>query len=66
MGQANSTLPEAFGIAGDVFEERARLQVDWLCRTLPPITFVILATVGAVMLMSSMMPLVDLIDNLSG
>ena len=64
-GQANSTLPEAFGIAGEVFEERARLQVDWLCATLPPITFIVVATAVAAMLTSLLMPLVDLITMLS-
>lgn len=65
-GEANDRLPQALHQAATLFEEEIDLHTSFLRRVLPPLMFVIVLTTVFFMIMMLMVPLVSVINNLSG
>lgn len=65
-GEANDGLPQALHQAATLFEEEIDLHTSFLRRVLPPLMFVIVLTAVFFMIMMLMVPLVSVIDSLSG
>ncbi len=64
-GEQQQTLVEALQLAGDVMAERVRSRLMWLSIVLPPVLFVLIATLVGCVVTSCLLPLVILIQNLS-
>jgi type II secretory pathway component PulF len=65
-GEAHSALPEAMRQAVASFEKEIELQVIMLRRILPPLLFIAVAIIVFTFVVTLTIPLVDLINNLSG
>ncbi len=65
-GEARGLLPEALRVAAEVFDDRIEQRAAWLRRMLPPITLIVVATFMFIIVASMMIPLVKLIEGLSG
>ncbi|HEX6961696.1 MAG TPA: type II secretion system F family protein [Lacipirellula sp.] len=65
-GEANDGLPEAMRQAAALYEKEIELQVILLRRILPPILFITVACTLFTFVVTLFVPLVDLINNLSG
>jgi type IV pilus assembly protein PilC len=65
-GEAHNALPEAMRQAVASFEKEIELQVIMLQRILPPLLFIGVATIVFTFVVTLTVPLVDLINNLSG
>jgi type IV pilus assembly protein PilC len=65
-GEAHNALPEAMRQAVASFEKEIELQVIMLRRILPPILFIAVAIIVFTFVVTLTIPLVDLINNLSG
>jgi type II secretory pathway component PulF len=66
FGASHNTLPEALDIAGESYEERARLQTTYLCSVLPTILLLLTATMVIFVIGAVMAPLIQLILSLNG
>lgn len=64
-GEAQGLLGEALSLATHVFDDRVEQYATLLRRMLPPITFVVVATVLFYVVVALLIPLVSLIQNLS-
>ncbi len=64
-GEANSALPEALRQASARYEKEIDLQAILLRRIMPPLLFIAVAATMFTFVVALMVPLVDLIDNLS-
>ncbi len=65
-GERHGMLPDALRVAADVFDDRIEQRVSWLRRMLPPLTLVAVAAIACFVVVSMMIPLVKLIEGLSG
>jgi type IV pilus assembly protein PilC len=65
-GEANDALPDALRRAAALFEKEIELQVILLRRILPPLLFIAVACTLFTFVITLFVPLVDLINNLSG
>jgi general secretion pathway protein F len=65
-GEANDALADALGQAKSLFEQELELQATFLRRILPPLLFVVVLTTIFVAVMALIVPLVDVLNNLSG
>jgi type II secretory pathway component PulF len=65
-GEANDALPAAMRQATALFEKEIELQVILLRRILPPLLFITVASTLFTFVVTLFVPLVDLINNLSG
>lgn len=63
-GETNDALPQALRQATALYEEEIDLHTGFLRRVLPPLMFVIVLTVVFFIVVSLIIPLVDLINNL--
>jgi type IV pilus assembly protein PilC len=64
-GEAQGLLPESLLLATHVFDDRVEQYATLLRRLLPPITFIVVATVMFYVVVALFIPLVSLIQNLS-
>jgi type II secretory pathway component PulF len=65
-GESNHLLPEALAIATEVYDDRIDQYASLMRRVLPPVTLVTVATMMFVVIAALMVPLVSLIQGLSG
>lgn len=65
-GETNSLMPEALGIAVEVFDDRIEQHASLLQRLLPPCLLLGVATIMFFIILSLLVPLVSLIQGLSG
>jgi len=65
-GEAHHALPETLRLASQVFEDRIEQYGAILRRLIPPATMVIVATLVLFAVMGLFLPLVKLIEGLSG
>lgn len=65
-GESHGLLSEALRVAAEVFDDRIEQRVTWLRRMLPPLTMIAVASVAFIVVVSLMIPLVKLIEGLSG
>jgi type IV pilus assembly protein PilC len=65
-GEGRGLLPEALRVAAEVFDDRIEQRATWLRRMLPPITLIVVASFMFIVVASLMIPLVRLIEGLSG
>jgi type IV pilus assembly protein PilC len=65
-GEANDALPEALRQATEMYEKEIDLQTILMRRTLPPLLFISVAATAFMFVVMLMVPLMDLIGNLSG
>jgi type II secretory pathway component PulF len=65
-GERHALLPDALRVAADVFDDRIEQRAAWLRRLLPPLTLVVVAALACFVVVSMMIPLVKLIEGLSG
>jgi type II secretory pathway component PulF len=65
-GETRGLLPEALRVAAEVFDDRIEQRAAWLRRILPPITLIVVASFMFIIVASLMIPLVRLIEGLSG
>ena len=63
-GERADNLTEALRIAGDIYEDRARLQADLVKNVLPPIVFLLAATCVMVFMGSILVPIVEIFSAL--
>jgi len=64
-GERYGLLPEALGIAASLFDDQIEQYASLLRRLLPPVTLVVVAALMFFVIVSLMVPLVSLIQNLS-
>jgi type II secretory pathway component PulF len=64
-GERHGLLPEALGVATELFDDQIEQQATLIRRLLPPITMVSVATMMFFVLVALMIPLVRLIEGLS-
>jgi type IV pilus assembly protein PilC len=64
-GEKHGVLPEALRVATDVFDDQIEQQAALVRRLVPPVTFVIVVTMMAFVVVSLMVPMVKLIEGLS-
>lgn len=65
-GERHGLLPDALRVAAEVFDDRIEQRVSWLRRMLPPLTLVAVAALACFVVGGMMIPLVKLIEGLSG
>ena len=65
-GERNGVLPDALRVAADMFDDRIEQRASWLRRMLPPIAIIAIAALACLVVGSMMIPLVKLIEGLSG
>jgi type IV pilus assembly protein PilC len=65
-GEKTGQLPEALSVAAEVFSERVRMLAAVVKSVLPPSVFLVILGVVGWMVVGLFMPLVDLIQGLSG
>jgi len=65
-GERHGMLPDALRVAADVFDDRIEQRVSWLRRMLPPLTLVAVAAIACFAVVAMLIPLVKLIEGLSG
>lgn len=64
-GEKHGALPEALGIATDLFDDHVEQQASLVRRVLPPLALVTVATLMFFVLIGLMVPMVGLIEGLS-
>src|SRR4051812_11279604 len=64
-GEKHGALPEALGIATDLFDDHVEQQASLVRRVLPPLALVTVATLMFFVIIGLMIPMVNLIDGLS-
>ncbi len=64
-GEQTGQLPEAFELAGKMYEGRARLRAELLAALLPPLVFVVVATAIPLFLIGLYAPVIAMIQGLS-
>ena len=65
-GERHGLLPDALRVAAEMFDDRIEQRASWLRRMLPPLTLVTVAALAGLVVGSMMIPLVKLIEGLSG
>jgi type II secretory pathway component PulF len=65
-GERNGMLPDALRVAAEMFDDRIEQRASWLRRMLPPIAMIAIAGLACLVVGSMMIPLVKLIEGLSG
>ena len=65
-GEAQGTLPVALAQAAATFEEELDLQASFLARIMPSVLFITVITTLFMFIIAMFVPLIDLINNLSG
>lgn len=65
-GEQHGLLSEALRIAATVFDDRIDQHASVVRRLLPPVTMVVVAATALLVVMSLMLPLIKLIEGLSG
>jgi type IV pilus assembly protein PilC len=64
-GEKHGALPEALGIATDLFDDHVEQQASLVRRVLPPLALVTVATLMFFVIVGLMVPMVNLINGLS-
>jgi type II secretory pathway component PulF len=64
-GERAGQLPEAFVLAGKMYEGRSRLRADLLATMLPPLAFLIIATLIPLFILGLYAPMISMIQGLS-
>jgi type IV pilus assembly protein PilC len=64
-GEKHGALPEALGVASDLFDDQVEQQAALVRRVLPPLTLVTVATLMFFVIIGLMIPMVTLIENLT-
>ena len=65
-GERQGLLSDALRVAVEVFDDRIDQRASWLRRMVPPITLIVVASFAFIVVASLMIPLVRLIEGLSG
>jgi type II secretory pathway component PulF len=64
-GERHGALPEALGVATDLFDDHVEQQASLVRRVLPPLALVTVATLMFFVVLGLMIPMVNLIEGLS-
>ncbi len=64
-GEKHGALPEALGVATDLFDDHVEQQASLVRRVLPPLALVTVATLMFFVIIGLMVPMVNLIEGLS-
>jgi general secretion pathway protein F len=64
-GEKHGALPEALGVATDLFDDHIEQQATLVRRVLPPLALVTVATLMFFVIIGLMIPMVKLIEGLS-
>ena len=65
-GEEHGALAESLSLATSVFDDRIEQQTAFVRRLVPPVTMVVVASIALMVVLSLMIPLVKLIEGLSG